>query len=253
LARSVVVIRSIAVRLPVMYRALQSGRAWRIRGAIRPSYEPEFQALPEVLPRSRVRAVVDVGANFGQSIVALGRVYPAAAITAFEPNAQVAQVLRKRFVDRDGIHVHVVGLGSEPGAAVLHVPSYNGIPFPGLASLDASGAHRWFSSETILGYREKLFREDLIPVRIERLDDQVTSADLIKIDVEGHEVDVLTGGLRLITGARPALLVECSGTFHDVCDLLAPDGYRPMELGQGHWVASRGRRLNQLFLASGNA
>jgi FkbM family methyltransferase len=253
LSPMVVAVRSLALRLPRLYRLMQTGLAWRVRGFLRPSYEPEFRALTQVLPAARVQSLIDVGANFGQSITAMMKTYPRATILAFEPNQELASRLSRRFANSDGIQVHPVALGEEPGGAILYMPTYNGIAFPGLASLDPVGAHRWFSAETVRWYREDHFRTVALPVQIGRLDSYATYADLIKVDVEGHEVGVLAGGLRLIEAAKPALLVECSGTFDQVCALLAPFRYQPLELLHGRWVPSYGRQLNQLFLASGPA
>jgi FkbM family methyltransferase len=197
-----------------------------------------------------VKSVIDVGANFGQSITALLKAYPRASIQAFEPNQELAGQLSRRFASRGGIKIHPVALGEEAGTATLYMPTYNGISFPGLASLDTVGAHRWFSAETVRWYREGDFRAQALRVEIGRLDTYATGADLIKIDVEGHELGVLAGGLRLIHAARPALLVECSGTFSQVCALLEPLHYQALELVHGRWVSSQGRQLNQLFLAS---
>ena len=205
--------------------------------------------MPRVLPVERALSLIDVGANFGQSITALTRAYPQATIRAFEPNPELATRLSRLFSNRPRIQVHPFALGEEPGSAVLYVPTYNGISFPGLASLDAGGAHHWFSPETVWWYRESDFQAICLPVQIGRLDDFATSADLIKIDVEGHELGVLAGGLRLIEAAKPALLVECTDTFGEVRQLLEPIGYRPLELQHGRWMPSTGRRLNQLFLA----
>jgi hypothetical protein len=53
-----------------------------------------------------------------------------------------------------------------------------------------------------------LFRETAYIVR---LDDLVTTCDLIKIDVEGFEPQVLAGAQRLLSEERPALHIEFMG------------------------------------------
>ncbi len=249
----VVAARSVALRLPLLYRAMQTGAVWRLRGLLRPSYEPEFRAIEQLVPTDRVHSLIDVGANFGQSITALKRTYPKATILAFEPNQALAARL-DRLYSRDAlVQIKPIALGMAPGSATLYMPTYNGIPFPGLASLDEAGAHRWFSPDSVLGYRNDRFRARALPVQIDRLDEHATSADFIKVDVEGHELDVLAGGLRLIEASRPALLIECSGSYEQVLRLLAPFGYEGFELLAGQWVASQGRQLNQLFLVPGMA
>jgi hypothetical protein len=60
-------------------------------------------------------------------------------------------------------------------------------------------------------------------------------ADVVKIDVEGAEIDVLEGMTRLLRSPPKALIVE----WHPVLQAMA--GYRPDELP--HWFLGRGWRL----------
>lgn len=73
-------------------------------------------------------------------------------------------------------------------------------------------------------------------VDFRRLDDWcdehgVTRVDLIKMDVDGHEMQALSGGIRLLERSRPPLLME-AGAWHFKSDsenplqLLAGLGYR---------------------------
>lgn len=49
--------------------------------------------------------------------------------------------------------------------------------------------------------------------------------DLVKIDVEGHEHDVLLGMRSLLAGARPVVVIECHGTPSPLLDVLEEAGY----------------------------
>ena len=73
-------------------------------------------------------------------------------------------------------------------------------------------------------------------VEFQRLDDWACTqglwrADLLKLDVDGHEYEVLDGGRDLLTRLRPALLME-TGLYHfadpsrNPVGLLASLGYR---------------------------
>ena len=49
---------------------------------------------------------------------------------------------------------------------------------------------------------------------------------LIKIDVEGGEMRVLSGAEKTIQSRSPLLLIECHGTYDQVADFLTRHGYR---------------------------
>lgn len=163
---------------------------------------------------------LDIGANIGCYSYALSRL--CRRVEAFEPNPLVAEVLQS-YRGRN-ICVHNVGLSSEAGSMDLHVPVVNGIPRYGSGSL----SNRF-------GESEKCFT---VPVK--RLDDfEIADVSFAKIDVEGHEIEVLKGGETTIRRDMPTLLVEIeqrhhSGPIQEVFDLLQGWGYRGAFLDDGN-------------------
>ena len=184
-------------------------RRW-IRHEVRTG-EPELRLVGHLLKDSG--AVVDVGANAG--------IYSAIAlqsrrwVAAFEPMPEEATRLR-RLIGTRGI-VHQVALSDRCGKATLHVP---------------------YVSDGIVTTRSSL--EANVDAELEHRDIEVTVATLdsfglsdiafIKIDVEGHELSVLRGGVETIIRSRPNLLVEVEesrvpGGFRAVSDFLASLDY----------------------------
>lgn len=131
---------------------------------------------------------VDVGANVGYfTLLAARRVGPTGRVVAVEPSRYAADRLTAT-VSANGIRtvrLAQIGLGREPGTAVLydplpdnHSPSMHGSP-------GAAG--------------------EAVPVR--RLDDCLTDwgvdrVDLLKIDVEGSEPAVLDGASAALAAGR---------------------------------------------------
>lgn len=61
--------------------------------------------------------------------------------------------------------------------------------------------------------RKKIIEKD---VQVKRLDDfGIADVDFIKIDVEGHELEVLKGGAATIERYRPVLLMEVHSNIKD--------------------------------------
>ena len=240
--------RDAGLRFPGLYTRYQLGELERLRRRIRPSYEAEIRALARL--RNIIAGfeqIVDVGANFGQSAWAFAYHYPGAQIVAFEANPLVATRCRA-LLGSKVLSVDALAIGAEEGSVVLKVPIYRGIPFPGLASIDEPAARNWFNPALVRGFSADQLKIEAVTCRQVRLDSFSLKPDLLKIDVEGAELAVLKGALATIKASRPVILAECSGTYREVAEFLAPHGYRALELRGRRWHASLGRNLNRLFV-----
>lgn len=179
--------------------------------------------------------VVDAGANIGMFALYIKRRYPAAEIFAFEPAPDSAAVLRQNIQlhDLTGITLHEVALGSQPEktAPFTYYPSAPGSStrYPEQTGPARAAVGRIFSDRVA----ERLYRGREINVRVERLSAFLTAGrpvDLLKIDVEGAELDVLLSidppHWPLI---RQAILEVPENTDHltAVCDLLSSHGLTP--------------------------
>jgi FkbM family methyltransferase len=137
---------------------------------------------------------VDVGANVGYNAVyAALRVGPAGRVFAIEPAADNVAVLRENLarnaIGNVVVHEAAAGRTSERRDFYLRgdVSAVNSL-FPDSMYGAVSGVAR---------------------VRVERLDDLVDGpADLVKIDVEGAELEVLAGMPRLLANPRLTLIAE---------------------------------------------
>ena len=147
--------------------------------------------------------VVDVGAHIGTHTLAVallvgerGRVF------AFEPQRMVAQVLAANVALNSlaNVHTYHLGLGAEDGALWLADIDYSREGNFGGVSLDAVARPEGDSRPK---YR----------VAVVRLDDfyDQPRLDLIKIDVEGMEVDVLRGAGGLISGTSRSSMRRTTG------------------------------------------
>ncbi|MCU1227715.1 MAG: hypothetical protein JWO97_599 [Acidobacteria bacterium] len=192
------------------------------------------------------KVYVDVGANYG-FFACLAR-QRGAHVVAIEPLPSNLEILYRNLAVNDWNDVEVVplGLSTKPGVATI----YGG----GTA---ASLMQRWSgASET---WKTTIALSTLDIVLSDRFADQEL---LIKIDVEGLELQVLQGAVRtLARDPAPTWLVEIVLTehhpaglnpaFRDVFDLFWSAGYTAFALGAeervvtsddvDRWVANRRR------------
>lgn len=177
-----------------------------------------------------VRTVFDVGANRGQSYRGFRTDFPAAAIHSFEPAAATfEQLIREGDGDPAFFPVHA-GVGREAGRATIHV-SQNSL------------------GSTFVNDRDAVSSEDVAIVSLDdyAADRGIENIDLLKVDVEGFELEVIAGARRLLSEGRVAIaFLEVGLTdlnrlhvhFADVRAALLAHGYASLGLYDiKYWVA----------------
>lgn len=180
---------------------------------------------------------VDVGCFRGKILDEIVLRAPAGRHVAFEPNPELAARLRERF---PGVTIHEVALSDEPGPSTFHV----------LDQLPAQSGLRLRPTDTKSDVR-------IIDVRVETMDRLLPRderIDLIKIDVEGAEVNALLGARETLRRWRPVVVFEHGvrtsrpyGTTPEMLfDLLATAGLNVSLLD--HWLDGAPPFTRQEFL-----
>ncbi|MER3427206.1 MAG: hypothetical protein C4334_03760 [Pyrinomonas sp.] len=187
------------------------------------SYEAEtIRALRCAIEEQGYTHFVDVGANIGVHTVALGSCPAIERVFAFEPDArsraQLVANLLLNDLDRK-VELYDLALSSSEGEAVLHRSDEPKDFDAGKRNLGTHSLHfnaaRHATSATVVR-TSRLDR--LLPLRGERV--------VVKIDVEGHELEVLRGMTEFLESNQCLLLVELFGGNVDVAiALLSKQGY----------------------------
>ncbi len=178
-------------------------------------YEPEELALIE--RHFQGGTVVDVGANVGNHSLWLAGLERTQRVIAFEPNPQAFAILQFNVAINGLQHkvkTHQLALSNRNGEARLRQPHSN---------LGGS------SLEQEMPSRAGVVAEHLCRcvVGSEWLQEPV---QLIKVDVEGHELACLEGLLPVLERDRPLLFVEVGdGQQRQLLDVLQPLGYGVVE------------------------
>ncbi|WP_439358112.1 FkbM family methyltransferase [Bradyrhizobium sp. DASA03007] len=170
-----------AIRLQKLFHALRSPRG---RRALMRNVAASIEHT-SAIGSMDYKTIVDVGANVGQFALFARERWPHANILSFEPLDDCWQTFNTIFGTDNRVQLFKFGVGSFEGEVAINVANENdssSILQPSTTQADVFG--------TIVNIRKK--------VTLRRLGstmhaDQVASPALLKIDVQGFELDVLKG------------------------------------------------------------
>ena len=216
-----------------MGRLVHAFRAAKKR--LQPPAPQPLQGLAADLQRlfpDGVTNVFDVGAYVGEFAALVHEVFPTARVWCFEPFVESYERIRHQFAGADWLAAHNVGLSDRSGTAELIVgarPKTNSLVSPVVTNgVFEAGRPR-------------------VPVQLTTLSESTAellgSGDphlsIVKIDTEGHDLQVLRGGEALLrNGAIEALHVEVMFIEHfkgapgfiEISSYLQQFGYRLFSL-----------------------
>lgn len=137
------------------------------------------------------KRAIDVGANYGFYSYVLSRLFD--VVEAFEPENRCFEMIKAYSQSyKNNINVHNVALANASGTLDFYTPIVRGKSYTGLSSL--TKPQQDYVSTT---------------VNVCKLDDyKFANVSFIKIDVEGHESEVIEGAQETILREKPFILVE---------------------------------------------
>lgn len=151
--------------------------------------------------RRDIRTVIDVGASHGQFALFAATEFPSARVISFEPLEEPIADLRRMMGER--VESHKTAVGAENGTVEINVSGHD-------------------DSSSVLGIGER--QQEVFPgtgvvetrrTPITTLDDAierpVSRPAMLKIDVQGLELQVLKGAKQTLAEIDEAL-IECSFT-----------------------------------------
>jgi FkbM family methyltransferase len=178
----------------------------------------------------------DVGANVGDYTRALLREFgdrPAVEVHAFEPAPAPRSDLVSSLGSDGRVHIHAFGLGEKAGQRALFTSEDSGLTSVYRRKLDHLGLEMRPSGE----------------VEIDTIDafaecQGIRRIDFLKLDVEGHELQVLAGAERMLKeGGIGAIQFEFGGTNIDSRTYFQDFYYRLASRYDLYRILSDGLRL----------
>ncbi|MER6078598.1 FkbM family methyltransferase [Streptomyces sp. NPDC001833] len=182
-------------------------------------YEPGTLATWSRLA-ARNSTIADVGAHVGYFSMIAAHANPKAKVHSFEPvdqiHARLSVNVRSNGVQN--VKLHQAGVSSEPGWADISVRFSGNLLSTG-STLEGGAAPDAQQKRIQLLTLDEVFAE--------------TRLDLVKIDVEGHEMSVLRGARQVLKRDRPTLVMEAlvDADLNDLVAEFEPLGY------DVHWIA----------------
>lgn len=153
----------------------------------------------------------DIGANAGILSSELARRIKPAELHYFEPNPRIYPWAESALNHLPQAHGYQIAVSSEQGSATLHIPS-NRSAYGSLEGGDGSD-----TTEVVV---------PTVPGDTLVYEQGLSAPDIVKIDTEGHEVEVLAGMSRLVREHRPVIFFEHIELSNKQIESICPEGYR---------------------------
>lgn len=154
-----------------------------------------FHILKNISPDT---TFLDIGSNIGTTSLPAATAFRSVDVHCFEPNPTINKKLEENIAlnSLDNVCIHDIGISNEKSVRKFYFPKQN------FGNLGTSSLHK---------------NDDIIdPIETEislcTIDDLYVGypkpISVIKIDVQGHELEVLTGAIKTINKFKPVIIFE---------------------------------------------
>jgi FkbM family methyltransferase len=177
--------------------------------------------------------IIDVGGFDGGTSLYFASEFKEQTIYCFEPNARMSSTLDKIAASHKTIRIRKIALGNKKGSAVLHVTAN-----------DVSSSLNEISVQDVArtpsAFQASFKEADEATVEVSTLDQEFKDSPdvlLIKLDTQGTELDVLSGGTELLKKTRFVLtemdnhhLYKNTCQYYEVDDFLRSRSFKLVDI-----------------------
>ncbi len=208
------------------------------------------------LARAAAASVVfDVGAHTGGAAQVFLRELPQARVFAFEPHARSYAELCTRFAAEPRVVPIAAALGESDGRTIFHEGASP--PTSSRWPRNVSG-RRYFRSDFVMNTTTEVDMRSLDSFCVQ---EGITDIDLLKLDTQGGELEVLRGGMQMLSNGRIGVIVteffavphyEGAPLLDEIWHMLREFGYGLFDLFCGpHADNGQLRYGDAVFVSSG--
>ena len=197
---------------------------------------PPFDQVPgDIDPKW----ILDVGANIGDVSLAALKTYPGCQVICFEPVGETFETLKNRVAPyKDRIKLFNQALSDSNGVGEINITSFHGAN---------SIAKQSRTHSRLNPHVSEIGKEKISLVRLDDVAHQFEGCkiDIMKIDVEGHEYEVIQGGVNFIKDNVDTIIIEASlmryeswerQSIVDIFSLLSEMGFRLINVFDLHYA-----------------
>ena len=223
-------------RIPEIIRNVAHKAGYDIR-RYRPLVNNASLVQQRLLSSIACKTVFDVGAFRGDKAAEYAELFPSACIHAFEPFPASFENLAARFSNHSRIKLVNAAVSSQSGVAKFHV---NGLPETNSLLARPAEGRRYFHER---GITERTVEVPTVSLDSYRVEHQVDVPQIIKLDIQGNELNGLRGADDTLATGEVAIIYtevnfvphyEGSILFHELTAHLATRGYSLLNLYDSH-------------------
>jgi FkbM family methyltransferase len=190
----------------------------------------------ELFKEKEFKTIVDVGVNKGQTINFFKKLNNEIKVIGFEPNKKLFQRLKK--IKYKNCYFHNLGCSNRNGYLSFNENILN----ESSTFEEVNTSSKWLKKkEKVLGVSNKNMIIDSYKVEVIRLSEFLSEyyfnqiIDLIKVDVEGHEFEVIQGLFPLNNQVNYIQLEEHQDDMyvnktHEIEKLLSKNGFKKLKI-----------------------
>lgn len=164
---------------------------WFIRNNSRDAYKDQRKLLKNV----ESGIIIDVGAYIGNTVKLYQNYFPRYKIFCFEPFLESYYYLNNRFSNDSNISIFNKAIGCKDETRKLYLSN-----FPNLNSLHKPKARSWGFNDDKSVVVETITLDDFCSKN------NIKHIDILKLDVQGSELDVLKGCKTILEGGQISLI-----------------------------------------------
>jgi FkbM family methyltransferase len=212
----------------------------------KPVRQHPFDAIPECIEATWI---LDIGANIGDVSIAALNSFPNSNVICFEPVKETFERLSARLNQyRSRVFLFNYALSDREGEAEINITTFHGAN----SLISQSKYHKVLNP----GVRE-ISKQKVLMARLDDFSSKFPSQkiDILKLDVEGYELNVLKGGYRFISENVDTIIVEIAPmrdtsweeqALFEIFALLNRSGFRLINITDIHSVRGKNLCLAQM-------